>query len=135
MKHLWEMTLDELLNPQGHACSCGRVHRCGLKMLRVGKGAVDALPEALAATQVQRPFVVADAHTYQAAGQKVEEVLQAAGIPYTLYRLPGDKRIEPDEWAMGSLRSCSPLRAAPYAIFPPEKCCPATVCSLCFPAA
>lgn len=103
MKHLWEMTLDELLNPQGHACSCGRVHRCGLKMLRVGKGAVDALPEALAATQVQRPFVVADAHTYQAAGQKVEEVLQAAGIPYTLYRLPGDKRIEPDEWAMGSL--------------------------------
>lgn len=103
MKHLWEMTLDELLNPQGHACSCGRVHRCGLKMLRVGKGAVDALPEALAATQVQRPFVVANAHTYQAAGQKVEEVLQAAGIPYTLYRLPGDKRIEPDEWAMGSL--------------------------------
>ena len=103
MKHLWEMTLDELLNPQGHACSCGRVHRCGLKMLRVGKGAVDALPEALAATQVQRPFVVADAHTYQVAGQKVEEVLQAAGIPYTLYRLPGDKRIEPDEWAMGSL--------------------------------
>ena len=72
MKHLWEMTLDELLNPQGHACSCGRVHRCGLKMLRVGKGAVDALPEALAATQVQRPFVVADAHTYQAAGQKVD---------------------------------------------------------------
>ena len=47
MKHLWEMTLDELLNPQGHACSCGRVQRCGLKMLRVGKGAVDALPEAL----------------------------------------------------------------------------------------
>lgn len=103
MKHLWEMTLDELLAPEGHACSCGRTHRCGLKMLRVGKGAVQALPEALSTLAVKRPFVVADSHTYQAAGAKVEEVLRAADIPYTLYCLPGEKRIEPDEWAVGSL--------------------------------
>ncbi len=103
MKHLWEMGLDELLAPQGHACACGRTHRCGLKLLRVGKGAVEALPEALIALGVKRPFVVADEHTYRAAGARVEQVLQAAGIAYTLYRLPDEKRIEPDEWAVGSL--------------------------------
>ena len=103
MKHLWEMSWEELLAPEGYACSCGRVHRCGLKLLRVGRGAVTALPEALEALHIQRPFVVADEHTYRAAGERVEQVLQAAGIAYTLYRLPGEKRIEPDEWAVGSL--------------------------------
>lgn len=35
----------------------------------------------------------------------------------------------------GELAKLLSLRAAPYVIFPPEKCCLPTVCSLCFPAA
>ena len=29
---LADKTLSQLIAPQGHACSCGKVHTCGLKV-------------------------------------------------------------------------------------------------------
>lgn len=55
-KHLSDMTLEEILRPEGHDCSCGKKHRCDLKYLKVGKGVVSCLPEALAALGVKRPL-------------------------------------------------------------------------------
>ena len=100
-KHLSDMTLEEILRPEGHDCSCGKKHRCDLKYLKVGKGVVSCLPEALAALGVKRPFVVMDPNTQKAAGAQVEAAL--AGIPHTSFVFPVAGRMEPDERAVGSL--------------------------------
>ena len=38
-KHLSEMTLAELTREEGIRCSCGKIHRCGLRYFRAGAGA------------------------------------------------------------------------------------------------
>ena len=101
-KHLSEMTLSELIDEKGHDCSCGRHHKCDLKILKIGRGAVNALPESMKAIGVKRPFLVMDKNT-QAAGKIVEGVLDKAGIAYTRFCFPMDGHIVPDEYAIGSL--------------------------------
>ena len=41
---LSSMSFDELLRPEGHLCTCGRHHSCGVKYLRVGHGVSALLP-------------------------------------------------------------------------------------------
>lgn len=103
MKHLADMDLVELLAQEGHDCGCGKHHGCGLKFLKIGRGAVEALPEGMAAIGVKRPFVVMDCNTAKAAGDRVEGVLKAHDIPYVRFVFPGTGRMEPDERAVGAL--------------------------------
>ena len=103
-KHLSEMTLKELIRPEGIRCSCGKVHRCGLKWFKTGSGIIRELPDALAAIGVHRPFVVMDENTEKAAGAKVRQALKDAGVPYTDYVFPHrEGKMEPDEYAVGAL--------------------------------
>ena len=102
MKTLAEMSLEELIAPDLRACTCGREHSAGLRYLKIGRDATRFLPEALEAIGCHKPFVVCDCHTEVAAMGKVRAVLDAAGIVYTSYVLPGE-RVEPDEHAVGSL--------------------------------
>lgn len=104
MKKLMEMTMEELLSPQGHACSCGRTHRAGLKFLKIGSGAVRFLPDALKAAGMRKPFMICDRNTYGAAGPLVESVLEQAGVPYVLFTFP-QEFVEPDEHAVGQLKA------------------------------
>lgn len=97
-----QMTLSELIRPEGHDCACGRHHTAGLKNLRIGEGAVEALPAFLRASGVQKPFIIMDHNTRQAAWHLVQPVLQEAGIPWTEYVFTAN-HIEPDEQALGSL--------------------------------
>ena len=53
-KHLSEMSLAELTAEEGIRCSCGKVHRCGLRFFRAGPGAVNTLPEALKYAALRR---------------------------------------------------------------------------------
>ena len=101
-KHLSDMSLAELIDARGHECSCGRHHRCDLKILKIGRGMVQTLPESMQAIGVKRPFLVMDKNT-RAAGQIVEDVLDKAGIAYTHFCFPMEGHIEPDEYAIGSL--------------------------------
>lgn len=104
MKQLCEMSMEELLRPQGHACACGRVHRTNLAFLRVGAGALAALPEALQASGRHRPFVVMDENTYAAAGKRALAVLREREIPFSAYTFAHrDAALEPDERAVGAL--------------------------------
>lgn len=99
-----EMSIQELLRPEGHACACGRRHETGLKFLRIGQGAIESVPEAIAFMQKNRPFLVADANTWEAAGKKVAAILEKAGIPFSSYVFPAARgHIEPDEQAVGSI--------------------------------
>ncbi|MBQ6528329.1 MAG: hypothetical protein IJI38_07380, partial [Clostridia bacterium] len=103
-KHLSEMTLEELTCEQGIPCSCGKVHKCQLRYFRCEKGAVHTLPDALRSRGRHRPMVVMDVNTQKAAGSLVCKVLDDAGIPHTDFVFPeGKGKMEPDEYAMGSL--------------------------------
>ena len=104
MAYFDEMALDELLRQEGHACACGREHKTGLQFLRIGSGVIAAVPEALAFLGRRKPFLVADANTWKAAGQQVAAILEAHQIPYGKYVFPESRgHIEPDESAVGSL--------------------------------
>ena len=101
MPHFDQMSLKELIRPEGFDCECGRHHVCALQYLKIGRGAVESVPEMLAAMGRKRPFVVCDQNTYEVAGRRVCEILDRAGVEHGLYVIPG-KRISPAEWEVGS---------------------------------
>ena len=103
-KHLSEMNLAELTREGGIRCSCGRVHRCGLRFFRAGPGVVNSLPEALQSLGHHRPMVVMGAHSEKAAGEKVRAALSGAGFAWSEFVFPArEGKMEPDEWAVGAL--------------------------------
>ena len=87
---------DYLKNP----CPCGKAHTVAIDEVVVGKGAVNRLPE-FVRKYGKKPFVVADVNTYAAAGERVCEILKAAGISYGSFVFK-DKALEPDEKAVGA---------------------------------
>ncbi len=112
---LSSLSLEQLIAPGGHACSCGRHHDTELKYLKIGSGAVKHLAQALDKLNVHKPFIVCDKNTYAAAWDRVEPVLTQAGVNYTLFIMPGE-HLEPDEHAVGSLcmafdKSCDIIMA------------------------
>jgi len=99
------LPIEQLVRPEGFECECGVHHAAPLKFIKIARGAVNSVPEALAAMGGTRPFVVCDHNTYKAAGEKVCAILKAAGIEYTCYLVPecGYPKVEPDESALGSI--------------------------------
>lgn len=97
-----KMSLEELVRPQGFDCECGKHHVCELQYLKIGRGAVEHVPDMVAAMGKKRPFVVCDDNTYRVAGERVCAILSAAGILHKCYIIPG-ARISPAEWEVGSL--------------------------------
>lgn len=95
-------SLNDLIRKGGHSCACGRQHKMDMDFLRIEPGAVKYIPEAIAAVGGTHPFIVCDVNTRAAAWDRVQPVLDAAGIPYTLYCFPME-HVEPDEYAVGSL--------------------------------
>ena len=101
------MTLNELVRPEGYRCACGKTHVCALKYLNIGRGAIAGVADMVRAMGRSRPFVVCDENTLAVAGQRVDAELTAAGIPHALYVIPraepGMERIAPAEWETGSV--------------------------------
>lgn len=83
-------------------CACGREHRCSVKKIITGSGAIKNLPECLDILKAERAFVVTDKNTLKAAGNAVLSVLDEAGRKYTSFTFVPDV-IKPDEHAVGSL--------------------------------
>lgn len=105
MPDFTKMSLTALVRPEGYPCACGKVHKCALKYLNIGRGILFEVPKMIEAMGCRRPFVVCDDNTYRVAGARVDEILTAAGIEHRLYVIPcehGD-RIAPAEWEVGSL--------------------------------
>lgn len=96
--------LQELLNhPEGVKCACGKTHKAGFSHVIIESGAIRRVPEVVRSYGAKKVFLLADRNTYAAAGERVAAMLADAGIPYTVYCLPGTERIEPDEHAVGSV--------------------------------
>ena len=81
-------------------CSCGRTHRTQIQDILIEKGALRRLPELLKGYRAQKPFLLADKNTYEAAGQKVRDILTAEAFPLSSYVFADSP--EPDESAVGS---------------------------------
>ena len=102
MNDFAHMTLEELIREGGYDCDCGRRHATGLKYVKIGRSAVEYLPEAMARIGVKKPFIVCDRHTRDAAWEAVQEVLDEYEIDYQLFCF-NQERVEPDEHAVGAL--------------------------------
>ena len=99
-----EMTLQELVRPEGWDCACGKHHACAMDFLEIGPGAITKAPDMVRAMGCEQPFIVCDQNTYEAAGKRVDALLTAAGIPHQLYVIPcAGQKIAPGEWEVGSL--------------------------------
>lgn len=97
-------SLQELLaHPEGVPCKCGKLHQAGFSRVIIESGAIGKVPEVLRGYGASKIFLLADHNTYAAAGERVKAILDQAAIPCTVYLLPGNDRIEPDERAVGSV--------------------------------
>lgn len=89
-------------NYLGHSpCPCGKEHTVAIDDVIVGKGVLSQLPDIIAGYQGQKPFLLADRNTYQAAGKAVADILQRSHIPFSQFVFQSDA-LEPDEKAVGA---------------------------------
>lgn len=95
------MSMEKLNAMNGAQCSCGKTHTYNTQVY-VGKGVVENIPQYLRQYDPKKVFVLSDPNTYKAAGKKVCEVLDKAGMAYTAYSFTHDP-IEPDEYSVGSM--------------------------------
>ena len=83
------MTIPTDLLDRPFACACGRTHHIPTRHITVGRGALDALPEALAATGgPARLLAISDAATRAAAWEKISPRLRSLGVSVTEVVLP-----------------------------------------------
>ncbi len=95
-----------LITKEGFECECGKKHvAAGLKSIHVGSGVIEKLPEVLGELGIKKPFIVTDRNEYEAAGKRVEQILNAERVNYSLHIIPcaPDKRVAPAEFATGSI--------------------------------
>ena len=71
----------DMKNYLHNPCPCGKNHSVAIDEVVVGSGVVERLPE-FVKKYGKKPFVVADVNTYQAAGEKACDLLNAANIPF-----------------------------------------------------
>ena len=109
MLHFDEMTLQELVCPEGYACACGKKHVCAMDFLEIGPGAIRKAPDMVRAMGSKKPFIVCDQNTYEAAGRRVDVLLTEAGIDHKLYIK--------DERGKRDVRSFEPTKVSPNATF------------------
>ena len=93
--------LDSLMRNDGFLCpSCGRRHRGGLRDCVIRRGALQAVPELIRKYGAKKPFLLCDADTWRAAGERTAAVLDGAGIPYGVH-IVKRKKPAPDERIVG----------------------------------
>ena len=85
----------------GAACACGKTHKTSVKEVIIEAGAIKRLPELLARYSINKPFLLADANTWKAAGERVLAVLEAACVASSRYVFESGE-LEPDEHTVGS---------------------------------
>ena len=94
------MSMKRLYDMNNAPCGCGKNHSFSADIC-VGDGAVQSIPEYVKAYKGSKCFLLCDRNTYAAAGRQVEEVLKAAGLPYSTFCYQQDT-VEPDEGSVGS---------------------------------
>ena len=83
-------------------CACGQKHSTDIKILAVGRGVIEELPDALKKLNVKRPMIVSGPFAFPAVGEKVCMVLDKANIEYSIFvfKSNGTKKLQPNEEAV-----------------------------------
>ena len=95
------MEIQELLGGIAQ-CSCGRAHVCPIEHVAIGAGVLSSLPALTAA--YRHILLVADEHTYRAAGQQVDTLLHAQIADRQIYQT-GDEVLVPNEEAIAAIQA------------------------------
>ena len=82
-------------------CACGKKHTSSVEDIIVKSGAVNDLPALIRKYAAKKPFVLADANTFSACGEKVCEILKSKGIACSEY-VYSEPELAPDENAVGA---------------------------------
>ncbi|MBQ8590726.1 MAG: sn-glycerol-1-phosphate dehydrogenase, partial [Firmicutes bacterium] len=61
-------------------CDCGKEHYASLKTVSIGKGALETIPQIVKDLGFSSLYLVSDSITYDIAGKRTMEILEAAGI-------------------------------------------------------
>lgn len=94
------MNIQDWLNKDIH-CTCGRVHRCDIAVVEIGKDALETLPRATA--RYRRILLVADGNTYPLCGERIRGLLGERLADVCLFDTTDP--LIPDEEAITVLRA------------------------------
>ena len=97
-----DYSVEYLLGRGEYRCSCGKTHSAGLKKYICRSGALESIPGCVSGLKGTKAYIVEDAYTYEAAGKRVERILEENRIPFVKRNL-GKEKIEPDERTVGSV--------------------------------
>ena len=104
------MNIQQLL--ASFPCTCGHEHRCAIRRVEIGRGAIGALRELCRETQTV--LLLSDENTFAAAGAQTLAALEGKEIlPVTF---PGDTLVVPDERAVAAMEAYLPRTDAIVAI-------------------
>ena len=81
-------------------CKCGKTHLFTSQMI-VKEGALLELPNLLKQFDAKKVFLVADSHTYAAAGKAVAEIVEKESVKIVKCIFE-EEALEPDEHSVGS---------------------------------
>src|ERR1700730_17850729 len=85
--------IDDWLN-RGFSCACGKEHTISLKKVLLERGALKEIPRYLNQAGLQHVLLVADEHTFAAAGEAVVSQLKLTDIQAVLCILTANERGE-----------------------------------------
>lgn len=78
-------------------CGCGKNHDTNMELVDISQGALKNVPFYLKRKKISAIYMVADQHTYEAAGQSLESILKEAGIDTDVYMIEAKEEVIPDE--------------------------------------
>ena len=90
----------ELQAIKANGCPCGKAHSITLDKVLCGAGVVAKLPDIVKEYGAQKPFILFDRNTYEAAGKRVCALLEENAIPFVSYMYKEDAP-EPNEHNVG----------------------------------
>ena len=93
------MELSELLN-RDLSCACGRTHRCDIRCVEIGQGALNTLPAVT--SPYKSILLVADQNTWGICGEAVYKLIEKQ--TETVYIFPQKTTLIPDERAISALK-------------------------------
>ena len=93
------MNFEELLKDR--ECECGMTHRCAIKHVIIGKGAVEQVSAMLEG--YHHVLLVADTNTYKTCGPRVEELMGEKLETVLVYERDG--LLIPNEEAIEEMRA------------------------------
>ena len=99
------MNLNAYLD-QRFNCDCGKEHYAALRAVRVGKDALNDLPNLVKAMGFKSLYLISDPITYGIAGEKCAQILGDAGVRHKIIQL---SHLGFDEATLGELTINKPI--------------------------